>query len=210
MATPQTCFNAGRIFRPLWAGTAIMSPSVKTLGTAGCFATDATGRIWLVTATHVLCAARPVAGTSIPVFQPNLRTAGARICAGELWRISSTDDVLAVALDTNVSAIAAALGIGKWTSVLAPVENVVVVKSGAATGVTLGVVRRFDAQRVQIKPFATFPAGYETTAAGDSGAAWIEADSKRVIGIHLGTLPNGDAQAIRADAAFRDFALSLL
>ena len=59
-----------------------------------------------------------------------------------------------------------------------------VVKAGAATGVTEGIVTRLFTNTVHITPPSSFPRDYELTSAGDSGALWVERGSLAPIAVH--------------------------
>ena len=59
-------------------------------------------------------------------------------------------------------------------------------KSGAETGVTEGILSRIEAGRVLIARPSGFPTGYMVAAKGDSGALWVTSDTHQPIAMHLG------------------------
>jgi hypothetical protein len=58
-----------------------------------------------------------------------------------------------------------------------------VLKSGAATGVTEGVITRLQGGRVEIEPEG-LPGDYQISAGGDSGAVWVTREGNRPVVLH--------------------------
>ncbi len=93
---------------------------------------------------------------------------------------------------TAAAAIGRILGIGTIHPL--PVEAHIgmrVIKAGAATGVTEGIVvdinsGRPDALRIESPDMTT---DYMVCARGDSGSLWVDADTLRPVGLHVAGLP---------------------
>jgi hypothetical protein len=60
-----------------------------------------------------------------------------------------------------------------------------VLKSGATTGVTEGVVLGVSDDVIVIGRSEDIPEGYVLTDAGDSGALWVRADDFAPVGVHF-------------------------
>jgi hypothetical protein len=201
--------NPTLIYRPLWSGVAIMSGSVRSHGTLGCFGLDDTGNVWLVTARHVLFAGTPVNGDVLAVYQPDDHLQPAPINAGSSWRVDSSRDVIAVPLLAGIDYVAAAIGIGAWSGISAPLEGALVTKAGTTTGVTQGHVTNVSASGFDVRGLNRLPNDYGTNFGGDSGAVWVDDKTRAIVGIHLGQRAAGVASVKRADVAFADLRLRI-
>ncbi len=172
--------NHSLLYRPLRGGIRIANPVVAQPGTLG-FAATGDGRdCWIVSCRHVLCGA----GAREPIYQP-IDEPEALVAFTDPVRASADLDCAAALVAEGVSAAAEILGIGPPGMPLAPAEGMRVVKSGAATGVTEGVVTEVRAGRVEIEPVG-LPEDYEISAVGDSGALWLVKKSLAPVVLHQG------------------------
>lgn len=194
----MTVRNHYLAYRPLLAGVAIIAPPVNRLGTLGLFATSSDGGVWLVSAAHVL---HPASGpVDDEVHQP-LKEPGAKPIARTLTtHVDLALDVAAARLEPWIAYRQAALGVGTMKAVADPVAGMRVIKSGSASAVTEGVVTDVLPDRVTIEPIAGYPPGYNLCDSGDSGAAWLDVDSRRVVAIHRRGNDTGAERAIAAPA----------
>jgi len=83
------------------------------------------------------------------------------------------------------------------------------IKAGAATGVTEGRITRVEVAQVTIKPLADFPLEYELSDTGDSGAAWVESETRAPVALHYSAQSGGEsvAYAIPMPAVLRELNL---
>lgn len=159
-------------FPTLIGGIAIANPNngKGETGTLGCIATrDGVDRR-CISCFHVLCrvgAPMPVAVEELIVQSlcENVSVVGEVSaergdrfldCAAALIRLSPT--------------VGRILGIGKLTKESAPAVGMRVLKSGAATGVTEGIITSIESGQVLIECEA-LPANYALTKPGDSGGS---------------------------------------
>jgi len=174
--------NQRLAYRPLPAGVMLCSDEVQRSGTVGCFATRTGADRWCVTAAHVVSTSR---ATGVAVWQPNLRTPGTRISKGAMVYAPAPLDLVAFRLDDNVLVEPAILELGRWSGVAEPLVGMTVMKSGSATGVTRGRVVAVRDDQFDVQPEAWMPQDYVCYDQGDSGAAWMTVDGRRLIGIHV-------------------------
>jgi hypothetical protein len=178
--------NHKQIFRPLRGGIAIVAPRVNRFGTLGCIAFG-DGGAWLVTAYHVLAdrGRGDLAGGDpihqlLPGMPPGV---AARAVAG---RADPGLDAAAGLLELGVEAVPEVLGLGRVAAAVEPAVGMRVVKSGAATGVTEGVIVGVQLERVEIESPPGFPSKYELSDVSDSGAVWLEMETRAAVGLHVG------------------------
>ena len=120
-------------------------------------------------------------------------------------------DVAAARLEPWVAYRQASLGIGTIKSIVDAVVGMRVIKSGSASTVTEGVVADVQADRITIEPVTGYPPGYNLCDSGDSGAAWLDVDSRRIVAVHVRGNDTGSevAYAALARAALKALALSV-
>lgn len=190
--------NHVRRYRPLLAGIEIFNPKAGDSGTLGLIAEDAAGDKWLVSCFHVLCGANGTAADDEPIYQGVLAP-GTEVARTAIAKSNAALDVAAGRL--LVAADCAALGIGRLAGIGAPKVGTRVLKSGATTGVTEGIISRVEATRVTIEIPESFPLTYDMTERGDSGAPWIEAETRLVVGLHTSGTAQGVDKAFAVPAA---------
>ena len=172
-------------------GLAVENPVLNEPGTVGFIGTsDGTDR-WLVSCFHVLCRSL---GTAMP---PDARESvvyafdgnqPARVLAVvDPTRADDDLDCAAALVVKPAEALGQILGVG--TIHPEPIEAQVgmrVLKSGVATGVTEGFVRRLRVDGKPVMQIEKTSAGYAVCSRGDSGALWLDAQTLRPVALHTG------------------------
>lgn len=200
--------NQRLAYRPLPAGVMLCSDEVQRSGTIGCFGTRTGADRWCVTAAHVVSTSR---ATGVAVWQPTLRTPGTRISKGAMVYAPAPLDLVAFRLDDGVLMEPAILELGRWSGVAEPVVGMIVMKSGSATGVTRGRVVAVRDDRFEVQAETWMPQDYACYDQGDSGAAWMSVDGRKLVGIHVAQAQNtGAGIAIRMSRALGALSLRLL
>ncbi len=174
-------------FRPLVGGIAIYNDTAGRLGTLGLIGRDAAGAFWLVSAAHVLV------GTGLdaePLYQPVLTPGATPVAYTSKAHVRLALDVAAAKIEPGVAAELRVLCAPTLASPVAATLGMNVIKVGATTGVTEGVVTAIGAM-VKVEPRPTAPPGYNLTDGGDSGAAWLEAATGSPVAIHVAANPTG-------------------
>ncbi len=174
-------------YRPLVGGIAIYNHTVGRLGTLGLIGKDAAGALWLVSAAHVL---RGTGHDGEPIYQPVLVPGATPVAYTSVAHLDLALDIAAARIDAAVAAELRVLCGPPLTAPAAAVVGMKVIKVGATTGVTEGVVTAV-APMVKVEPRPTAPPGYNLTDGGDSGAAWLDALTGSPVAIHIGGNPTG-------------------
>jgi hypothetical protein len=200
--------NSLLVYRPLWAGVGVVSSMVHSRGTIGCFATDASGSVWLVTARHVITSAQgwPVAG--VKIYQPDNLSGALPINEPESWRLDSTGEVIAGKLDARIEVVPSWPGFEACSGVGVPKDGGAVTKVGVATGLTSGVISDIAEKTFDVTGVRGLPSDYQAFSDGDSGAGWITPIDMMLIGIHIGERVNARAVVVRADTALGEMGLT--
>jgi len=200
--------NQRLTYRPLFAGVMLCSDEVQRSGTVGFFGTRTGADRWCVTAAHVVSSSRAV---GVAVWQPTLWAPGTRISKGSMVYAAAPVDLVAFRLDDGIAVEPAILELGRWTGVAEPVVGMIVMKSGSATGVTRGRVVAVRADGFDVQPDTGMPPGYVGYDQGDSGAAWMTPDGRKLVGIHVARAQGtGAGIAIRMSRALSALNLRLL
>lgn len=172
--------NHQLLYRPLRGGIRIYNPAVNEPGTLGFIATADGRDRWIVSCHHVLCGGPSSEAIYQPIDEPeNI------VAFTDPARSRADLDCAAARVADAVDAVPELLGIGTPTLPAAPEEGMLVIKSGAATGVTEGVITEVRAGRVEIEP-AGLPEEYQLSDAGDSGALWVVKGSLAPVALHQG------------------------
>lgn len=181
------------MFRPLLGGVCIQSGVVREVGTLGCLLTSDGQDRYLLSAYHVLGRSDLSAATDgEPIFQPTDRESsgpGGAVVPVARLSLAHTDparDLAAARIDDGVPSVPEILGVGTLAGAADPQVGMRVLKSGIATGVTEGIVVRAAAGRVEIEVPPGFGSKYELSAQSDSGAVWVERDSRLAVALHVG------------------------
>lgn len=175
--------NLQLVYRPLVGGIAIFNPVVGRIGTLGAIAKKADGSCWIISAAHVLFA--PNAPGPQSIFQPVSGGTAVAIAQARAVDMDLARDVGFAKISAGVMAILRVTGVGPITGCAAPIVGMNVIKIGAATGVTEGTITLVNGGAVEVKPRADAPAGYDLADPGDSGSAWIDGATGKLVAIHF-------------------------
>jgi hypothetical protein len=85
------------------------------------------------------------------------------------------------------------LGIGQLAAPIAPTVGMRVIKSGAETGVTEGIIARVEGIEVTIAS-SNFPVDYRLSGPSDSGAVWIDAQTHSPVAMHYAGDPQNSGR----------------
>lgn len=220
--------NHTLIHRPLVGGIMIVNPLVNQMGTLGFIATSNGLDRWIVSAAHVLV--HPVApADNQPIHQPaQVHGAAVTLVPVAMTKANRTDfgnDIAAAEMDPNVAcdpvvlnvptfgpnAAQAARAAGGGATLpshprvlplVAPHVGLRVIKSGARTGVTEGVVSGLNGPIITIDPPIGADAGYQLSEPGDSGAVWVDAGTSIPVALHLSGTNGHPEQARGIEIAF--------
>lgn len=198
--------NADLQYRPLLCGISLLNARVGEPGTLGHVARDANGSLWLISAYHVLCNAGLSPYTADEaIYQPAADFSPFRIASTRSSKANPVLDCAAALLDPGIACANTQLGIGSVTAPRPPSLGMRVVKAGAVTGVTEGIITQINGDTIRIEADPAFDKNYVLSAAGDSGALWLEQNTRAPVALH-----RGHASPQRADALNLQTALAAL
>jgi hypothetical protein len=198
-------------YRPLRAGTSIMNGRMREPGTLGFIGHDAAGAAWIVSCYHVLCdTGLGLYVSDDAVFQPAAAAAENRVAVTSRTKADAALDCAAAKIDPGIAVTNAMLGIGDLAGVNAAAVGMRVVKSGGESGITEGVVTAVSATQISVRVDPTFPLTYELSAPGDSGSAWLEQGTRKVVALHRGLQTPKQAVAVAIQAVLASLQLVLL
>jgi hypothetical protein len=174
-------------YRPLRGGVAIANPeNASEPGTLGLIATSDGDDRWIVSCYHVL--ARSGGGgfaAGEPIFQPYRSPVSQPVAETVTGRADPGIDCMAARVFLGVETTSEIVGLGPLQAPIEPVRGMRVLKSGIETGVTEGVVRSVDGDRVVIAVPPGFPERYDLSGRGDSGAVWVLRESGAPVALHI-------------------------
>lgn len=175
-------------FRPIISGTSILNARVNEPGTLGYIATDNAGDLWIVSAYHVLCdpALLPYSADE-PIYQPAAVAPEYRIATTSATHANPDLDCAAAQLIPGITGLNYQLAIGPTTQPAQPVAGMRVIKSGAVSGVTEGVILSVNDPDVLILTDPTYPTDYILSQPGDSGSLWLDQQTHAPIALHSGS-----------------------
>lgn len=193
--------NFDLAYRPLVAGVSIVNGRVAEPGTLGFVAADEAGQRWIVSCYHVLCdAGLGPFQQSDAIYQPAAVAGSNLIAMTNARRADANLDCAAALVQPGIVCTSVQLGIGKTGAVAAPAQGMRVVKAGAESGITEGRIAAVFGTSVTIEIDPAFPVEYQVSAPGDSGALWVEQQSRSPVALHTGRTSARRAQA----SAFAD------
>jgi hypothetical protein len=173
-------------FRPLRAGVEIFNPRLNEVGTLGCIGHDVGGGAerWLISCYHVLVGgANVVAINGEPIFQPS---ADPEIVASiDSTKCDPILDCAAAKLSAGIGSNAEVLGIGTPGIPMRPRIADRVIKSGATTGVTEGIIEQIIGDDILIAIMGSFDPDYDLSRPGDSGSLWLRSDGLAPVALHM-------------------------
>jgi hypothetical protein len=198
-------------YRPLVAGVSIVNGRVGEPGTLGFLAADDAGQRWIVSCYHVLCdAGLGPFQQSDAIYQPAAVVGPNLIAMTDAKRADATLDCAAALLQPGIACTEIQLGIGKTGAVAVPAPGMRVVKAGAESGITEGTITTVFGTNVSIEIDQAFPVEYQLSAPGDSGALWVEQQSRSPVALHTGRTSARRAQASAFGEVLRALGLATL
>lgn len=193
--------NSDLAFRPLIAGTSILNARVNEPGTLGYIASDDAGGLWIVSAYHVLCNSSllPFAADEV-IYQPAAVAPENQVAITQASRANANLDCAAAQLIAGIAGLDYQLGIGPTDAPIEPAVGMRVVKSGAVSGVTEGIVLSVTGTDVVIEIDPTYLTEFVLSEPGDSGALWLEQQSRSPVALHSGRQSPRRAAAVSFSA----------
>jgi hypothetical protein len=119
-----------------------------------------------------------------PIYHPFSQLQPAPIATITTQRSDSVLDCAAALVHDGVPSQAEILGIGRLAPPAEPVLGRRVLKAGAETGVTEGVIVNVFSDEIEIAPVFSASSNYLVSAGGDSGALWVDATSYEPLALH--------------------------
>jgi hypothetical protein len=204
--------NHNEHFRPLRGGIVIVARTENNFGTLGMVVTKTGVDRWGLTCGHVL---GPLAGPvppADPVFQPDNSATTFRVGETVSTVADPTLDCAAFRIDAGIPISKEILGIGTPAAPKAPATGMRVIKSGRSTEVTEGEIDSVTGARVEIKLRSDYPAAYDLSDPGDSGAVWFEQSTLAPVALHRAGTTSGPSFAFASDitAVLTRLGLSML
>ncbi|MEO8909443.1 MAG: hypothetical protein ABI408_04370 [Gemmatimonadaceae bacterium] len=197
----------------LVSGARIMNAITGRPGTLGCIGLDADDKPWIVSCYHVLGRGRQflnIVGNDEPILQ-SMPDLGSRVVARtRIAKMNSVLDFGAAIVTQEVDVSPSVLELDKLQRVADAAVGMKVLKSGATTGVTMGVVAEVTPILITIETPADVPDGYILADRRDSGAVWMDAHTGNAVGLHFTSRDNSVALARPLRHVLGDLALRLL
>lgn len=200
-------------YRPLIGGIEIKNPNVAAPGTLGFVATDDNDQRWLVSCFHVLHSTeQPAAADNQAIYQPTTEDNDNIVAYTDSNYASAELDCAAGRLVDGISGNCEILGIGTIGEAEAPSLGMRVLKAGRSTGVTEGWITNIDGENIRIEILPGFPRDYQLCDKGDSGALWLERDTRRPVGLLTGGTETGRpiSFAVALAAVLEELSLRIL
>jgi hypothetical protein len=210
---PPISGDPGKPYRPLVSGVRIMNAITGYPGTLGCIGLDADDKPWIVSCYHVLGRGRlhaNIVGNDEPILQSTPDLGGGVVARTRISKMNSALDYGAAIVVPEIDVSTAVLELDKLQRVADAEVGMRVVKSGAATGVTMGVVAEVTPVLITIEKPAEASEDYMLTDRGDSGAVWMDAQTGNAVGLHFSGRDNGVAYARPLGHVLGDLGLRLL
>lgn len=184
-------------------GLVVLNERNDRPGTIGFIGTTDGSDRWIVSCYHVLCRTNADPFTDgESILQGRARELGRAVGRVRATHADATVDCAAAVIDDDVDVSVRILGLPPLAAPGIPAKGMRVLKSGATTGVTEGVIFRVADNTVEIRAPEGAPKGYEVSGFGDSGALWVDADTLAPVALHFGmrptTVPAALARPIRS------------
>jgi hypothetical protein len=213
LSVPLTPGDRARAYRPLVSGARIMNAITGNPGTLGCIGLDDQGNPWIVSCYHVLGRSRhfvSIVGNDEPILQATADVGGGVVARTRITRMNSVLDYGAAIVVPEIDVSASVLELDKLQRIADAEVGMRVVKSGAATGVTIGVVSEVTPVLIKIEKPAESPNDYVLSDHGDSGAVWLDAQTGNAVGLHFTRQEHAIAYARPLRNVLDDLGLRLL
>jgi hypothetical protein len=182
-------------------------------GTLGCIGLDEDDNPWIVSCYHVLGRSSRfvnIVGNDEPILQATPDIGGGVIARTRITKMNSSLDYGAAIVVPEIDVSASVLELDRLQRVADAEVGMRVVKSGAATGVTIGVVAEVTPELIRIEKPAESPADYVLSDHGDSGAVWLDAQTGNAVGLHFTRQEHAIAYARPLKNVLGDLGLRLL
>jgi len=175
-------------YRPLVSGIRITNEVTDNPGTLGCIGLDAQDQPWIVSCYHVLGRGRqptsaPASGEAI--LQSTVALGGGIVARTRLEKMNSLLDIAAAIIVPDIGVSNSVFGLNDLQKIVTAVEGMTVVKSGAETGVTMGVVSDVTDKLITIVSPPEADPNDAISDRGDSGAIWLDADTGHAVALHI-------------------------
>lgn len=172
-------------YRPLIGGIGVYNPLCNITGTLGLILTDGQDR-WILSAHHVLGRVSGAAASLEPIWQPfGIPLTDPPVARLDMGKSDPALDYACAKIEQGIASDPWILGVGRPRAEVAPVVNMVVLKSGIRTGVTQGRVTAVNGRSVTIETEAAFPSKYDLSSIGDSGSVWVQAGTLAPVALHV-------------------------
>jgi hypothetical protein len=187
------------VFNPMQGGISISNALQFGYGTLGGKVVDRdTGAEMILSNWHVLVNSWSVRA-GLPIYQPGQGDGGrAEHTVARLSRHAMDHfiDAAVAELTGTRPLLNEQLGLGPVTGVRQPVPGLRITKSGRRTGVTTGIITGIEGRQVMtyagvqrvirhVVHIAKAPDSAQVSAKGDSGAWWLEQDTRQAVGLHF-------------------------
>lgn len=172
---------------PLVSGSKIVNGRTGSPGTLGFIGVGAAGDKFLVSCYHVLGRVRGSSeppGEGEPIWLPGTELASEMIALTRLETMNSRFDVAAAPLLSGIPVSPEIRTIGPIRGVADAVEGTRVLKFGAETGLTAGVISYAGETLIEIEQDPDVEEEYLLCDHGDSGALWVSPEGD-VIAMHF-------------------------
>lgn len=173
-------------YQTICGGIAIVNGTDHKIGTLGFVAASDNGNPWIISCYHVLYpSSRQLQdGEKELVYQPSQSRSPTAIAEVTHARTHKDLDIAAARLVFGLPS-RQILHLGRLSQPTAAERGMRVLKSGAQTGVTEGVVLGVSEDQIVIGRPESIPEGYTLSDRGDSGSLWVRADDMAPIGLHF-------------------------
>lgn len=181
----MSLYNHRLLYRPLRGGVEIYNEQVVEVGTLGFIAQLPQGGLerWIVSCHHILVG--PSNRTAVDgeeILQPS---DGNAVAAVDATRVDANLDCAAAKVLNGITTTGEILGIDTLGDPTDPVVGMRLLKSGATTGITEGVVEAVVGDDVTIVIPSGFDPNYDLSQPGDSGSLWLARDSLQPVAMHV-------------------------
>jgi hypothetical protein len=199
--------------RPLVSGIRITNAVTGSPGTLGCIGLDGADNPWIVSCYHVLGRNRQsadVPNNDEAILQSTIDLGGGIVARTRTGRMNPALDYGAAIIVPAIGVSTSVLELDKLDKIALAVVGMRVVKSGAETGVTIGIVTDLTDTLITIESPPVIPDDYVLSDRGDSGAIWLDADTGRAVGLHFSGRDGNVAFARPLGSVLGDLGLRLL
>jgi hypothetical protein len=203
--------NSDLQYRPLLCGISLLNARINEPGTLGYIGRDLSGSRWLISAYHVLCNSDLSPYTADEaIYQPAANFAPFQVAFTRASKANAALDCAAALLNPGIVGVSAQLGLGAVSDPKAPSVGMRVIKAGAVTGTTEGLITQINGNTILIEADPAFDPAYVLSAAGDSGSLWLEQSTRAPIALHLGHSSPQRANALDIQTALAALGLQPL